>query len=88
MAETVIRPTGIITQCYCGGSRKGQGWWIKFAYNRELIDELKASINYVERDWDKEKGEWWISVEAEGVLKRLFPNFEAYKNQLDFKKGE
>jgi len=89
MAETFVRPTGIITQCYYGGSRKGaDGWRIKFDYDPELIEELKASINYMEREWIKASKEWWISEEAESTLERLFPNFKAFKNQLSFLKGK
>lgn len=87
--ETFVRPTGTLTQCYRGGSRKGMdGWRIKFDYDPELIEELKASVNFMERDWIVASKEWWISTEAEGALKRLFPNFEAFKNQLSFLEGK
>lgn len=89
MAETFVRPTGTLTQCYHGGSRKGgDGWRIKFAYDADLIEELKASVNLMEREWIPASKEWWISTEAEGALKRLFPNFEAFKNQLSFLEGK
>lgn len=89
MPETFMQPTGTLTQCYHGGSRKGMdGWRIKFDYDEDLIDELKSSINFMEREWIPTSKEWWISTEAEPTLERLFPNFEAYKNQLSFLEGK
>ena len=65
MEEVFTQPTGILTQCYKGGSQMGMdGWRIKFDYNPELIEELKASTNYVERAWMPATKEWWVSVEA------------------------
>lgn len=85
MSEAFVRPTGILTQCYRGGSQKGMnGWRIKFDYSPELIEELKASVDYMDRAWIPASKEWWISDEAESTLERLFTNFKAFKNQLSF----
>jgi len=50
---------------------------VGFAYNLEVVEELKSSIPHTYRRWDADKSLWWVSQNYEDVLKKLFSNFEA-----------
>ena len=47
----------------------------------KVIELLKARVPADCRAWDPDRKRWWISIEYEGVILRLFPAFRAYLDQ-------
>jgi len=67
-----------LTQCIRGGDRDGRsGFLIAFHYDLDAVEDLKQSIPHTHREWRENSKTWWVSVQYEAVLKRLFSNFEA-----------
>lgn len=70
-----------LTKCYpCDedGGEYRAGWRIVFRYDAELVERLKAAIPHYDRKWWPEKLEWWVAIEHEATLRRLFPDFALY----------
>ena len=67
-----------LSTCIKAGSRDGEaGYLIGFAYDREIVEQLKQQIPHTYREWHPNENVWWISIEYEAVLIRLFKNFYA-----------
>jgi len=61
----------------------GNGYKIKFDYDTELVERLKAMIPHTARQWDDVSKEWWVSAEYIDALDKLFPGFKTMvKSQL------
>lgn len=67
-----------------GDGQKRPGWAIQFAYDPEVIEALKKAVPPQFRSWDDELKEWWVHVDYEDALLRLWPDFEAYTRQMSF----
>jgi len=69
---------GGLRQCIKAGSLdRRPGWLLKFGYDAELVETLKARVPHTRREWREETKEWWVNEEYNGVLMELFGNFEA-----------
>lgn len=67
-----------LVQLYKGGDeQRREGYWLSFGYNLELVEEIKKQIPHTHRVWDDKKKQWWVSMEYEDVLTKLFTNFHA-----------
>ncbi len=66
---------------YRAGYGNRPGWRIRFSYDAEIVERLKASIPHTQRAWFQESSEWWVSQEYENVILALLPTFAAYLNQ-------
>jgi hypothetical protein len=45
---------------------------VRFSWNQDVIDELKSSIPWQDRSWDKSAGAWFVKTRfAEGLATRL-----------------
>ena len=73
----------MLTEAYKAGSADGrEGWRIRFTYDADKIEALKAHIPSNEREWNDEQKYWWVSEAYTERLLKLFPAFEAFKNQI------
>ena len=54
-----------------------EGYMIAFNYDERTVEDLKSSIPHTERSYYPASKQWWVSVLYEGVLNRLFSNFDA-----------
>ena len=71
-----------LTSAYrAGDDQDCAGWRIAFTYDAVMVERLKEAIPHQYRSWDAETKTWWVAVEWEGVVLKLFPAFEAYLNQ-------
>lgn len=71
-----------LTQCVKAGSEeKTEGYLIKFDYDKDLVEKLKAAIPHIYREWRPETSEWWVSNGFQPVLRQLFGNFDTLANQ-------
>lgn len=69
---------GILSVCYKGGNEQRQaGYWIGFEYSVQIVQALKAAVPHTQREWHEDKKLWWVSIEYEDELDRLFKNFDA-----------
>lgn len=67
---------------YRSGDVHGRpGWRIGFEFDPEKIEALKRAVPYTERSWSESEKLWWVSIEYEDEVLRLFPAFEAYQKQ-------
>lgn len=63
-------------------SRDGDpGWRIKFGYEADTIEQLKARVPHWARTWDEQNKEWWIHQDYESEILCLFPDFRAFLEQ-------
>ena len=71
-----------LTSAWRGGSRDGlAGWRIQFAFDQDVIDELKRVVPAECREWNENERFWWVALSHEHALLRLFPSFEGYLAQ-------
>ena len=71
-----------LTGAWRGGSRDGlAGWRVTFAYDEDTIANLKRTIPADCREWNEEQKYWWVAIEFEGALVKLFPAMEGYLAQ-------
>ena len=53
------------------------GYRIAFNYNEQVVECLKRSVPHTARSYYPETKQWWVSIEYEGVLDKMFSNFDA-----------
>lgn len=72
-----------LTEAWRGGDALGErpGWRLRFDFEQDTIDRLKATVPPAGREWHPELKWWWVSQAYEGELLRLFPNFRAFRDQ-------
>ena len=59
-----------------GGSSIGKaGYWLAFAYDPEIIQQIKATIPSHLREWNEDKKEWWVSELCEKQINNIFKGF-------------
>jgi len=66
-----------LTQCIRGGKDGRAGYIIAFSYDEQTVEELKRAVPHTHREWKPDEKTWWVSIEFEPQLSRLFKNFEA-----------
>lgn len=75
--------TARLTAAWRAGNSEGlAGWRFQFEFDQDAIDALKAAIPSECREWNPEEKWWWVSIEWEGRLIKLFPGLEAYRAQV------
>lgn len=76
--------TGRLTGAYRAGHPVGlyPGWRLSFDFNEDVIAALKAAVPAIDRSYDPETHEWWVSEQHEGAVLLLFPGFAGYLAQL------
>lgn len=64
-----------------GDDQRRPGWALQFDYDEEKIEALKAAIPAAFRSWNDETKEWWVHLDYQDAVLRLFPQFEGYLRQ-------
>jgi len=57
-----------------------RGWWLAFVYDEGANAAFKREVPGVY--FDKSKHAWWVPMEHEDSVLRLFPTFHAYADQM------
>ena len=72
-----------LTAAWRGGSSTGlAGWRIQFAYDPETVEAVKLRFPTNAREWNEDGKYWWVAIEWERQLLKLFPGLEAYIRQV------
>lgn len=65
-----------------GDDAKRPGWAIQFDFDAEEVEALKRAVPWTHREWIPLDGIWWVHIDYEETLVKLWPAFEAYKSQM------
>lgn len=78
----------MITGAWRAGNEDGRpGWRLTFGgagFSTEKIEALKSRVPWRDRGFDPKPHppEWWVAREREETLVEIFPEFDAYRRQL------
>ena len=70
-----------LTKCITGKNGSRDGWFIKFLYDAEFLEEFKDAIDRPYRDWNLATKTWWVDEECGGMLAGIFENWDMPINQ-------
>lgn len=75
--------TARLLGCWRGGNPDDgpsprAGWFIRFRFDQEVIDELKRTVPARDRGWFESQAAWWVDEQWTPELRRLFPNISVY----------
>lgn len=73
----------MLRQAVRRGHNGRPGWKLYFDYDPDEVEALKRAIPHIDRAWDEEHKYWWVAIEYQDTVLKLFPEFEGYLHQLE-----